>query len=164
MPPTPPSGVDALDARIIAAFTDDPDIGVLGASRSLGVARGTIQARLDRMLERGVIESFAPTLDTAALGFPVMAFCTLEIRQRTGHEKVVQHLSSIPDVLEIHQITGQGDLMIRIVARDNVDLGHVIDAVVDDVHVIRANTAISLRTHLHRRTGPLLARAVTETA
>lgn len=160
MSPTGPGqGVDALDARIIAAFTEDPAIGVLGASRALGVARGTIQARLDRLAARGVITSFAPTIDPAALGFPVTAFCTLEIRQRTGHEKVVEHLGAIPQVLEIHQVTGQADLIIRIVARDNVDLGHVIDAVVDDVHVIRANTAISLRTHLRHRTSPLVAYA-----
>ncbi len=46
-----PAGIDDLDARIIALFTDRPAIGVLGASRTLGVARGTIQARLDRLTE-----------------------------------------------------------------------------------------------------------------
>ncbi len=159
-PTAGPARIDTLDARIIAAFTEDPDIGVLGASRALGVARGTIQARLDRLQARGVITSFAPTIDPSALGFPVTAFCTLEIRQRTGHKAVVAHLSAIAQVLEIHQVTGQADLIIRIVARDNTDLGHVIDAVVDDVHVIRANTAISLRTHLQHRTSPLVVYAV----
>ena len=43
------TGVDPLDARLIALFTDDPHVGVLGASRSLGIARGTVQARLDRL-------------------------------------------------------------------------------------------------------------------
>lgn len=53
-------GIDHLDARIIALFTDRPQIGVLGASRELGVARGTVQARLDRMVERGVIRGSRP--------------------------------------------------------------------------------------------------------
>lgn len=158
----PNRAVDELDARLIEAFSDDPDIGVLGASRLLGVARGTVQARLDRLSQRGVIRSFAPTLDPAPLGFPVTAFCVLEIRQRLGHSTVVDHLSGIPEVLEIHSITGQGDLLVRIVARDNADLGRVIDTVIDDVHVIRANTSISLVTHLEYRTGPLLREAVGE--
>jgi len=158
MPSTP--GIDPLDARIIALFTERPQIGVLGASRELGVARGTVQARLDRMQERGVIRSFAPEVDPAALGYPVTAFCTLEIRQRQGHGAVVAHLSAIPEVLEIHSITGIGDLVIRIVARDNADLGRVIDRIIDDTHVIRANTAISLVTHLHHRTSPLVQAAV----
>lgn len=152
-------GVDDLDARIIALFTEDPHVGVLGASRALGVARGTVQARLDRLQRRGVIRSFAPDIDPDALGYPVTAFCTLEIRQRQGHAPVVAHLSAIPEVLEIHSITGVGDLVVRVAARDNADLGRVIDEIIDDVHVLRANTAICLVTHLDHRTGPLVERA-----
>ena len=57
-------------------------IGVLECSRRLRVARGTVQARLDKLIARGVIRGFGPELDPAALGFGVTAFVTLEIRQR----------------------------------------------------------------------------------
>ncbi|MDN5717934.1 MAG: Lrp/AsnC family transcriptional regulator, partial [Janibacter sp.] len=97
-----PSVIDELDARLIAVFSERPTIGVLGASRALGVARGTVQARLDRLQTTGVIRSFAPTVDPASLGYPVTALCTLEIRQRLGHQAVVDHLLAIPEVLEIH--------------------------------------------------------------
>ena len=148
--------IDGLDSRILTAFTDDPGIGILGASRALGVARGTVQARLDRLVARGVIRSFAPTVDPNALGYPVTAFCTLEIRQGSGHEPVVAHLEAIPEVLEAYTITGATDLIIRIVARDNTDLQRVIDLVVDDVHVTRASTSIALATRIHYRTQPLV--------
>lgn len=151
--------VDALDARLIDLFTTEPHIGVLGASRRLKVARGTVQARLDKLAERGVIRSFAPQIDPVALGYPVTAFCTLEIRQRQGHAPVVAHLSAIPEVLEIHSITGVGDLVVRVVARDNADLGRVIDAMIDDVHVLRSNTSMCMVTHLAHRTGPLVRAA-----
>jgi DNA-binding Lrp family transcriptional regulator len=154
--------LDELDARLIRLFTDEPNVGVLGASRRLGVARGTVQARLDRLTRRGVIRSFAPTVDPAALGYPVTAFCTLEIRQGRGHGPVVDHLGGIPEVLEAHTITGSGDLLIRVVARDNADLQRVIDLVVDDSHVIRASTAISLATRIDYRTGPLVTAAAAE--
>lgn len=152
----PSDPVDALDRRLLRAFTADPDLGVLGASRALGVARGTVQARLDRMTASGVISSWAPQVDPTALGYPVTAFCTLEIRQGRGHEPVVAHLSAIPEVLEAHTITGQGDLLVRVVARDNADLQRVIDLVVDDRHVIRASTAIALATRIRYRTEPLV--------
>lgn len=148
--------LDPLDTRILDLFTDEPGIGVLGASRRLGVARGTVQARLDRLTERGVITSWAPQLDPAAMGYPVTAFCTLEIRQGAGHSPVVVHLESIPEVLEAHTITGSADLLVRVVARDNADLQRVIDAVVDDGHVVRASTSISLATRLGYRTRPLV--------
>ena len=41
--------IDELDARIVELFTTEPRVGVLECSRRLGVARGTVQARLDRM-------------------------------------------------------------------------------------------------------------------
>lgn len=148
--------MDELDRRLLALFVARPAIGVLGASRHLGVARGTVQARLDRLAARGAIASWAPQLEPSAMGYPVTAFCTLEIRQGRGHEPVVAHLSAIPEVLEAHTITGSGDLLVRIVARDNADLQRVIDAVVDDRHVIRASTAIALATRIQFRTTPLL--------
>ncbi len=45
--------IDDLDRRILALFSAEPDVGVLGASRRLGVARGTVQARLDRLERDG---------------------------------------------------------------------------------------------------------------
>ena len=54
------------------------------ASRRLGVARGTVQAHLERMQERGVITGYGPNVDPAALGHEVTAFNTLEIRQATA--------------------------------------------------------------------------------
>ena len=162
MPPAE-GAIDTLDARILQLFSEAPDVGVLGASRRLGVARGTVQARLDRLVTRGVISSFAPRIEPAALGYPVTAFCTLEIRQRRGHAPVVEHLSAIPEVLEAHTITGTGDLLIRVVARDNADLQRVIDLVVDDTHVIRAATAISLATRIELRSLPLVHAAAETT-
>jgi DNA-binding Lrp family transcriptional regulator len=68
-------------------------------------------------------------------------------------------LAAIPEVLEIHSITGVGDLIVRVVARDNADLGRVIDSIIDDVHVLRANTSMCLVSHLDHRTGPLVQAA-----
>lgn len=151
------TALDDLDRRVLALFTAEPGIGVLGASRRLGVARGTVQARLDRLERRGVIRSWAPQVDPAALGYTVTAFCTLEIRQGQGHEPVIGHLSAIPEVLEAYTITGTGDLQVRVVARDNADLQRVLDAIIDDTHVTRAHTAIALAERIAHRTDPLVA-------
>jgi DNA-binding Lrp family transcriptional regulator len=151
--------LDSLDARLLALLTDRPQIGVLGASRELGVARGTVQARLDRLVRRGVISSQAPTIDPAALGYPVTAFCTLAIQQQSGHEAILEHLRGIPEVLEVHTITGDGDLMVRVVARDNPDLQRVIDQVVSTGVVTRTSTVIALAELLPRRTDPLVQEA-----
>ena len=51
--------VDALDTAVLQLFAAEPRIGVLEASRRLGVARGTVQARLDRLVSAGVIRGWA---------------------------------------------------------------------------------------------------------
>lgn len=154
--------VDSLDVSLIDLFCDEPRIGVLEASRRLGVARGTVQARLDRLSRDGVISGWGPTVDPASLGFGVTAFLTLEIRQAVGHEGVSEHLTKIPEVIEACTITGSGDLWCRCVARSNADLQRVIDLVGSYDNVVRTSTVIALATQVPHRTGPLLAQSAQE--
>jgi len=155
--------VDRLDHNLVALFAAEPRVGVLEASRRLGVARGTVQARLDRLAARGVVRGWGPDLDPAALGYPVTGFLTLEIRQGAGHDAVAEHLAGIPEVLEAHTITGAGDLWARVVARSNADLQRVIDRVLDDARVLRCSTVIALAEQVAYRTLPLAAEAAAAT-
>jgi DNA-binding Lrp family transcriptional regulator len=148
--------VDGLDARLVGLLAAEPRVGVLEASRRLGVARGTVQARLDRLHSRGVVTGYGPDLDPAALGYAVTAFVTLEIRQAGGHDAVAARLAGIPEVLEVHTITGSGDMLCRVVARTNADLQRVIDAIVDVAGVTRSSTVIALASPVPYRVLPLV--------
>jgi DNA-binding Lrp family transcriptional regulator len=154
--------IDDLDGRLIELLTAEPRVGVLEASRRLGVARGTVQARLDRMQSRGVITGYGPDVEPAALGYGVMAFITLEIRQAGGHDPVADRLAAIAEVLEAHTITGAGDMLCRVVARGNADLQRVIDAIVALEGVVRTSTVIVLDSPLPQRVLPLVRVAASE--
>ena len=150
--------VDELDVALLELFTTDPRVGVLEASRRLGVARGTVQARLDRLQATGVIRGWGPQLDPAALGYGVTAFVTLEIQQGRGHEPVAAGLAEIPEVLEVHTITGQGDMLCRVVARSNDALQHVLDQVTQYPEIVRTSTVIALSNPVPYRVLPLVGR------
>ena len=147
--------MDDLDSRLLDLFASEPRIGVLEASRRLGIARGTVQARLDRLTAAGVVTGWGPEVDPAALGYPVMAFLTLEIRQGAGHDSIATHLSAIPEVLEAYTITGAGDMWARAVARSNTDLQRVIDQVLAEPGIERCQTVIALATQIPHRVLPL---------
>ena len=151
--------LDALDAKMLALLDAEPRIGVLELSRRLAVARGTVQARLDKLIARGAIRGFGPDVAPAAIGFGVTSFVTLEISQRYGHTAVAEHLADIPEVLEAHTITGSGDLHCRIVARSNADLQRVIDEIVTYEGILRASTIIALAEQIPYRTMPLVKAA-----
>lgn len=156
--------MDDLDVKVIKLFAAEPRIGVLEASRRLGVARGTVQARLDRLATSGVITGWGPELDPAAIGFPVTAFLTLEIRQEPtggGHDLVAEHLAAIPEVLEACTITGAGDLWCRVVARSNADLQRVIDRVLAAPAIVRSTTVIALANQVPHRVLPLAEASLT---
>ena len=157
---TAPAPIDELDARLLALLEAEPRIGVLETARRLQVARGTAQARLDKLVARGVIRGFGPEISPAALGYGVMAFVTLEIRQSRGHDPVTRHLGAIPEVLELHTITGTGDLLCRIVARSNADLQRVIDLIVSYDEIVRSSTIIALAEQIPYRVMPLVASSV----
>jgi DNA-binding Lrp family transcriptional regulator len=151
--------LDRLDARLVELLAAEPRIGVLELSRRLAVARGTVQARLDKLIARGAIKGFGPEVSPEVIGFGVMSFVTLEISQRYGHTAVADHLADIPEVLEAHTITGSGDLHCRIVARSNADLQRVIDQIVGYEGILRASTIIALAELIPYRTLPLVKAA-----
>lgn len=149
--------MDALDADLLLVLADEPRLSVLECARRLGVARGTVQARLDRLTSSGVLRGFQPDVDLAAIGYGLTAFAVLEIAQGRRQE-VAGALAAIDEVCEVHATTGQGDLFVRMVARSNDDLQRVIDTVVDVPGVRRTSTSIALSTPVRPRIRPLLER------
>jgi len=149
--------LDALDARLLLLLIDEDRLSVLECARRLGVARGTVQARLDKLFGRGVIDGFPPAVSLAAIGYELTAFAVVEISQgrRTG---VIEGLAAINEVCEAHATTGGGDLFVRLAARSNTDLQRVIDEVVKVPGVERVSSSIALSTPIPPRFRPLLER------
>jgi DNA-binding Lrp family transcriptional regulator len=150
--------VDDLDARLIAELAASPRAAVLDLARRLGVARGTVQARLDKLAARGVITGFGPDLSARELGYGVLAFTTVEIAQGRLAD-VVEHLRAIPEVLEAHATTGPGDLHCRVVARSNEHLQDVINRVLEVGGISRTETHVALSEQIPLRLVPLAAEA-----
>jgi len=151
--------IDILDGRLLTALVASPRAGVVELARQLGIARGTAQARLDRLQERGIITGFGPDLDLPALGYGVLAFTTLEIAQGRLND-VVEHLRDIPEVLEAHGTSGTGDLHCRVVARTNTDLQRVINRILEVRGIDRSTTVIALSEQIGPRVVPLIEAAV----
>ena len=151
--------MDDLDRRLIDLFATDPRVGVLEASRRLGVARGTVQARLDKLTAPAWSPAGGPTCRPRRSATRSPAFLTLEIRRQrpaaaTTRSAVISR--AIPEVLEAHTITGAGDLMGRVVARSNTDLQRVIDLVLQHDGIDRSSTVIALATQVPYRVLPLV--------
>ena len=150
--------LDATDARILLALDDDPQASVMALATRLGLARNTVHARLRRLEDGGALGPYSRRLDPAALGHGLLAFLTLSISQREG-ERAGEELAQIPEVVEMHAVTGDGDLLARVVARDTADLYRVTELILQAPGVVRASTSIALLEVQPMRIAPLLVQS-----
>lgn len=150
--------IDALDARLISTLSDNPRVGLLEVARRLGVARGTVQARLAKLEARGVITGHGPEVDPAAMGYPIAAFMFIELAQGRLDE-AVGVLEAIPEVLEADAVSGPQDLICRIVARDTEHLQALVNRLLATPAIRRCTSYIVLSRQVPPRTGALVAAA-----
>ncbi len=144
------------DRLLIAALRQTPRASISDLARTLGLARGTVQSRLRQLESRGVICGYGPDIDPNAAGYDVRAFTTIAIAQG-AHDRTVAHLEAIPEILEIHTVTGSGDLLLRIVATTNDHLHQVLQRVAGIPDMTRTETHLALATPLQRSVADLIA-------
>jgi DNA-binding Lrp family transcriptional regulator len=147
--------LDQLDLDLLNLLLEEPQAGMREYARVLGVARGTVQARLARLEREGVISGHAPAISPAGLGFIVQAFVHLYLAQGQL-DNVVGRLNSIPEVLEAHTTTGEGDLLCRVAARSNLHLEEIVQNLLALPGVTRTRTEISLNQRVGYRVLPLV--------
>ena len=150
--------LDPTDMALIAHLRREPRAAITRLARLVGVARGTIQTRLQRLEERGVIRGYGPDVAASAIGHVVLAFATLSIAQG-AHDRTVDQLARIPELIEVHTVTGSGDLFCRIVARSNDHLHEILQQVVAVPEVTHSETFLALASPIQRQVADLVADA-----
>jgi DNA-binding Lrp family transcriptional regulator len=141
--------LDDTDLRLLAAMRSTPHASITELAATVGIARGTVYSRLDRLRDEGVVTGHGPDVDPVRAGLGVLAFTTLEIAQGS-HDATTSALAALPEVTEIHTVTGHGDLLLRIVARSNDHLHEVLQRIAAIETVGRSQTQLALSTP-HRR-------------
>ncbi len=141
--------LDATDLRLLSALRLSPRASHTELARTVGIARGTLYSRLDRLETEGVIVGFGPDVDPVKAGFDVLAFTTLEIQQGS-YDETVAALGKVLEILEIHTVTGTGDLLCRIVARSNDHLHVVLQEITAVPSVLRTQSQLALATSVRR--------------
>ena len=150
-----PTTLDEIDLALLTALVEVPRAGDLELSRHVKVARATVQSRLRRLTDAGVIADWSPTVDVAAAGFVVQAYVTLEIAQG-ALDDVVGHLRAIPQVLEAYGTTGTYDVLCRVATRSLPELQETLVRIDASSPVARSTSVMVLSTLIAPRALPLL--------
>jgi DNA-binding Lrp family transcriptional regulator len=147
--------LDLTDLKILRLTLDAPKAGMREFARVLQVARGTVQSRIARLEESRVIRSYAADVDPGRLGYTVLAFVHLHLAQGKL-DAVAATLAKVPEVLEAHTTTGDGDILCRVVGRDNAYIEDVVQRLLAIPGVVRTRTEIALNNRVPYRLLPLV--------
>ncbi|KAA9089165.1 Lrp/AsnC family transcriptional regulator [Microbacterium radiodurans] len=154
MQPDDLRGLDSTDRRLLAALDIDPRRSTANLADMLGLARGTVHTRLER-LKAMALRANSVRIAPEMLGYFTRAYVSLELSQG-ALDRVVDHLRSIPEVVETVAISGREDLMCEVLARDNDHLYEIGQRILAEAGVQRTVTSIVLREHISQRVRQLL--------
>src|SRR5687767_334475 len=106
--------MDKFDVDVLRLAVEEPKVGVREYARRLNVARGTAQARIDRLERSGVLVSWRPEIDPTAMGYDVLAYVHVTVLQGSI-DATVQRLALVPEIMEANSLAGEADLLCRVV-------------------------------------------------
>ncbi|MBD8012622.1 Lrp/AsnC family transcriptional regulator [Microbacterium sp. NPDC077391] len=109
--------LDRTDLELLTALAEDPRTTVVKLADRLRLSRNTIQARMARLEQTGVFESYERSFSTEVLGFPLQAFISIGVRQ-TELPRIIAELARVPEIVQAHGLSGSIDLLARVACRD----------------------------------------------
>lgn len=145
---------DKLDTKILEALSENARTPYLEIARDYGVSGAAVHQRVQRLIQNNIINGSELLINPAALGYETCAYVGLFLREPSRFDEVVNALKKIPEVVECHITTGQYDIFIKLFARNNDHLLHLLQNQIQALGFARTETLISF-TEVFKRQVPL---------
>lgn len=147
--------LDDVDRRIVRQLDRVPRATVQYLAHTLGLARGTVQAHLARLVEGDALSPTSSRLRPAAVGRPLRALVTAEVDQ-AQFDQLLDALRGVPEVVECLAISGSSDLWMEVLAVDADDVYRITQRIMACPGISRTNTTLVLHELVGRRMDQLL--------
>lgn len=117
--------LDEIDHRILSELQRDARASMSAVARVAHISRASAYARVNKLVEAGVITGFSARVDPVRAGLHSSAYVTLAVDQGPWQD-LRARLIEIPEVVHIALVGGEVDLLLLVRARDNHDLRRVV--------------------------------------
>lgn len=140
--------LDKVDLAILAKLQQDGRLPNAKLAEVFALSEASCWRRQKRLEESGVIEGYRAILNRRKLGIGVVAFvqivCTQHGDAVTAHFE--RQVKASPNVVECHNITGEADFLLKVVAKDLDDYSRFVERVLRQLPgVLSIRSSISLR-------------------
>src|SRR5881396_1361285 len=143
-----PDGIEApdeLDLAILGLLVADARISQRRLAREVGMSAPAVAERVSRLERAGVIRGYRADIDPSALGHDLVVYVGVVAAQGPDQPELVAALGSLPEVEDVHVVTGPKDLLVRLRVRDHAHLRDVLfDRIWSLPGIERTETYISL--------------------
>jgi Lrp/AsnC family leucine-responsive transcriptional regulator len=120
--------LDAIDCKILEVLQQDGRISNVDLATAVQLSAPQCFRRVRALEERGVVRGYRALVNPEALGLGVTAFVSLSIESSAfGRVREIEALlRDIPELLELHMMSGDADYLLKLVARDLKQLGSLL--------------------------------------
>lgn len=112
--------LDDLDLKILRILQQDGRISNVKLAKQLSISEAPCWRRLQRLKKSGAVEGYQAVLNRRKLGFGVLSFIQIKFVQHD--EKLTQlfetTINDCPEVMSCHNISGEADFLLIVVARN----------------------------------------------
>ena len=144
--------IDGIDKKILRALMEDARTPVLEIARQVGISGAAIHQRLRKLEKSGLIAGSKFIINPKVLGYTTMAYVGIYLDKAMSNPEAVKQLKNIPEVLECHYTTGHWSVFIKILAKDNEHLMHLLNKEIQSIKgVSRTETFVSLQQQINRQ-------------
>ncbi len=128
--------LDEKDIAILDILQENSKLTVKEISRRIGSPVTTTHSRIKRLEKEGYIKHYRAILNPSKLGYKAAAYILVSFARNSGLDQrdVAGEIAKLPQVQEVHIITGDWDILVKVRVRDVEDLGRFI---IDRIRKIR---------------------------
>jgi Lrp/AsnC family transcriptional regulator len=151
------SFVDKLDAKILELLQENGELTAAEIADRVGLSKAPCWRRIQRLQQEGVIRRTVALLDARALNVGTTVFVTLKTGNHSDawFQRFVRAVRDIPEVTEIHRMSGDVDYLIRIVVPDIDAYDVVYKRLISAVEFQDVSASFTLETIKHTTALPL---------
>lgn len=143
--------IDNLDKRILSILSRNARIPFKDVAAECGVSRAAIHQRVQRLIDSNVITGSGFYVNPKSLGYSTCTYVGITLERGSMYKDVVKRLEHIPEVVECHFTTGPYTMMVKLYARDNEQLMHLLNGQLQEIPgVVATETLISLEQNIKR--------------
>jgi DNA-binding Lrp family transcriptional regulator len=137
------------DEKLLAVLRSNARTSVSDLARLLNLSRSTVQSRIARLEQTGVIKGYVVEYGDKFVSSLVSAHVSIKVRQKLTTKTNVE-LKQIPQISELYAISGEYDLIAVVQAQSTEQLSHLLDDIGNLDGVERTNSAVVLETKFKR--------------